>query len=344
MLEAQSNIFTIDVSAIPLADLPAVIGSLVGWGTGIGTLKQQYDDISSSISNGTPILYTDGKGCCPASWEKTYNPDGPEFVSYLALRQDAPSMAEYDGSIKLYIGSIDKDGNKQEKRNIIKFDLPNTGEWGPQIVFTNQGGGTKALMDDAQYHEVVKEAPGDGKTYGRKDKNWVEVGGGYQLPAATPAALGGVKTGYTQSNKNYPVQLDTDSMAYVNVPWTDTTYPLVTASANGLMQSTDKAKMDILRSYTTATTVSNLNANYETIYVTLNANAALSVNATGHTYNGRTITAYVYCSSARTITIPTSGVYRSMCGSSYTCPAGKYVEFNLTCVNGIWHIAKLEQQ
>nr|DAX75733.1 MAG TPA: collagen triple helix repeat protein [Caudoviricetes sp.] len=103
-------------------------------------------------------------------------------------------------------------------------------------------------------------------------------------------------------------------------------------------------KVERLHNYTTATTVAGLNVNYEEIYVTLSANASLSASATGSTYNGRTITAYVYCSSARTITIPTSGSYISMCGSSYTCPAGKWVEFNLKCINGIWHIAKLEQE
>lgn len=103
-------------------------------------------------------------------------------------------------------------------------------------------------------------------------------------------------------------------------------------------------KVGRLHNYTTATTVAGLNVNYEEIYVTLSANASLSVSATGSAYNGRTITAYVYCSSARTITIPTSGSYMSMCGSSYTCPAGKSVEFNLKCINAVWRIAKLEQE
>ena len=44
--------------------------------------------------------------------------------------------------------------------------------------------------------------------------------GSYVLPAATDSALGGVKTGYTQNDKNYPLQLDGNDKAYVNVPWT----------------------------------------------------------------------------------------------------------------------------
>lgn len=124
----------------------------------------------------------------------------------------------------------------------------------------------------------------------------------------------------------------------------NTTYSAATTSADGLMSSTDKTKMNRIRSYTTATTVASLNVNYENIYVTLSANASLSASATGADYNGRTITAYVYTASARTITIPTTGNYVSMCGSSFTTVAGGWVEFNLTCINGIWHIAKLEQE
>lgn len=43
----------------------------------------------------------------------------------------------------------------------------------------------------------------------------------YTLPTASGDALGGIKTGYSQNNKNYPVQLS-DGRAYVNVPWTET--------------------------------------------------------------------------------------------------------------------------
>lgn len=52
----------------------------------------------------------------------------------------------------------------------------------------------------------------------------------YTLPAATSSALGGIKTGYTTSGKNYKVQLDSSNNAYVNVPWTDnnTTYSALT--------------------------------------------------------------------------------------------------------------------
>ena len=99
-----------------------------------------------------------------------------------------------------------------------------------------------------------------------------------------------------------------------------------------------------IESYTTATTVASLDVNYKTIYVTLSENASLSASGTGSAYNGKSITAYVYTASSVTITIPTSGDYISMCGSSFTTTADGWVEFSLVCVNGVWHIAKLEAE
>lgn len=169
----------------------------------------------------------------------------------------------------------------------------------------------------------------------------------YSLPQATSSARGGILIGYSTSGKNYAVVLDGSGKAYVNVPWTDTntTYSVATSSANGLMSSSDKVKVDVLRAYGTTTTVASLDANKEVVFVTLSANASLSASATGASYNGRNITAYVLASGAnRVVSIPTSGSYISMCGSSYTIPSGKWAEFNLACVNGIWHIAKMEQE
>jgi hypothetical protein len=54
------------------------------------------------------------------------------------------------------------------------------------------------------------------------------------IPAADSNNIGGIKTGYTQNGKNYPVVLDENKKAYVNVPWTDTdtTYKVMTGATN----------------------------------------------------------------------------------------------------------------
>lgn len=54
------------------------------------------------------------------------------------------------------------------------------------------------------------------------------------VPAASNDSIGGIKTGYTQNGKNYPVTLDENKKAYVNVPWTDTdtTYKVMTGATS----------------------------------------------------------------------------------------------------------------
>lgn len=60
----------------------------------------------------------------------------------------------------------------------------------------------------------------------------------YKLPLASDNTRGGIKSGYAQNGKNYPVQIDAQEQAYVNVPWTDnnTTYAAATASVLGLVK------------------------------------------------------------------------------------------------------------
>lgn len=57
-------------------------------------------------------------------------------------------------------------------------------------------------------------------------------------PTATSSTLGGVKVGYTTSDKNYKLQVDASGNAFVNVPWTDnnTTYNQATADTLGLVK------------------------------------------------------------------------------------------------------------
>ena len=60
----------------------------------------------------------------------------------------------------------------------------------------------------------------------------------YKLPLASANTRGGIKSGYQQNGKNYPVQINAQEQAYVSVPWTDnnTTYSAATASVLGLVK------------------------------------------------------------------------------------------------------------
>lgn len=89
----------------------------------------------------------------------------------------------------------------------------------------------------------------------RKKLNGIAEGANnYSLPTASSTTKGGITLGYSQSGKNYPVALDGNGKAYVNVPWTDTntTYGLATSTKDGLMKASDKVKLDGIASGATA--------------------------------------------------------------------------------------------
>lgn len=54
------------------------------------------------------------------------------------------------------------------------------------------------------------------------------------ITLATSTTIGGIKIGYVNTSKKYPVQLDSNGKAYVEVPWTDTntTYSVMTAATS----------------------------------------------------------------------------------------------------------------
>lgn len=68
----------------------------------------------------------------------------------------------------------------------------------------------------------------------------------YSLSVATDTQLGGVKSVNTGTtiNRDYNVEVNVDGTMKVNVPWTNTTYQLVTTAEDGLMSSEDKVKLN----------------------------------------------------------------------------------------------------
>lgn len=98
------------------------------------------------------------------------------------------------------------------------------------------GGGSRPETDP-----VFSASPAAGipaVTLGDNGKILKVSNGAYALggvPLATSSALGGIKVGYTQSGKNYPVQLDANDKAYVNVPWEDSSIDGVSRKAPKLV-------------------------------------------------------------------------------------------------------------
>ncbi len=61
----------------------------------------------------------------------------------------------------------------------------------------------------------------------------------YSLPLASNGTRGGIRIGYAENGKNYPVELSSEK-AFVNVPWTDTLYKLtLNGATKGASDGTD---------------------------------------------------------------------------------------------------------
>ena len=171
---------------------------------------------------------------------------------------------------------VDKDGSKvlSEKNFTTAYEtkLKGIADNANNYVHPTGNGNNHIPQGGAEGQFLGYSAEGTAK--------WVNAPS-FSLSTATSSALGGIKIGYTQSDKNYPVVLDGDGKAYVIVPWTDTvythpttagnkhipaggssgqilkwsaagtavwgaekTYSEATSSVAGLMSSTDKAKLD----------------------------------------------------------------------------------------------------
>jgi len=120
--------------------------------------------------------------------------------------------------------------------------LDGSGNWSTP---SGSGGDTYTLQAEAKSNNsvplkldaatgtdsTVNLTEGSGVTLTRNSATEITIaatGSGYTLPLATNSVRGGLKIGYTQNAKNYPVQLSSEQ-AYVNVPWTDnnTTYDVM---------------------------------------------------------------------------------------------------------------------
>ncbi len=110
---------------------------------------------------------------------------------------------------------------------------------------------------------------------------------------ATSSALGLVKIGYTESGKNYPVELNSDGQMFVNVPWTDNN----TDTKNTAGSTNTSSKLFLIGATSQATNPQTYS--HDTVYIGtdghLYSNSKQVVNLsdtqalTNKTYNGYTL-------------------------------------------------------
>lgn len=192
-----------------------------------------------------------------------------------ANTEDIPDVSGFATAVQLDT-KVDKDGSKvlseQNFTTVLKTKLDGIAVNANNYVHPTGNGNNHIPQGGAEGQFLGYSAAGTAK--------WVNAPT-TSISAATSTALGGIKIGYTQSAKNYPIVLDSDGKAYVVVPWTDTvythpttagnkhipaegsagqilkwsadgtaiwgdekTYSEATASVAGLMSAVDKAKLD----------------------------------------------------------------------------------------------------
>ena len=107
------------------------------------------------------------------------------------------------------------------------------------------------------------------------------------VPVATTRNTGGIKIGYSTSGKNYKVQLDGESNAFVNVPWTDNNsvthlYAGSGTTANAATTN-GNTKLTIVDDSTVRGSITIKGSGATT--VTSDANGAITINSTNTTYS-----------------------------------------------------------
>lgn len=194
------------------------------FGTAAGTVCQGDD---SRLSNARPA--SDVSAWAKEPNKPTYT---PTEVGVIGTAPTSGQVAVFDGTT----GKIKSTG----------FTIASSVPSGAKFTDTTYSAATSTVLGLVKvgYTESGKNYPveldADDKMF--VNVPWTDTDTTYSQ--ATSSTLGLIKIGYTESGKNYPVELNTSGQAFVNVPWTDTTYPVATTSANGLMSSVDKRKLD----------------------------------------------------------------------------------------------------
>lgn len=150
------------------------------------------------------------------------------------------------------------------------------------------GGNAKALSEFigtiSYANNKITYTKADGTSYDLVDlSNYI-----YNLGAATSDNLGGIKIGFSQSGKNYPVQLDSNNKAYVYVPWEENSH-----YTTRLYVGDGTAENKVTTNGNTRITVTDNNnvRNYITLIgsgatnISSDDNGKITINSTNTTYN-----------------------------------------------------------
>lgn len=163
--------------------------------------------------------------------------NGTEQDQYEEYIYTGDTSAAYDaskweklGDFRATVDLKDYAKNKGTVRDSIDFDTESLRGGAPYLVLKYVLGGdtgTSIATVKKKVPMASTESPG---IMSKSDKikldGIAENANNYSLPTANAETLGGIKTGYSANGRNYPIAVDNEGQAFVNVPWNDTTYDL----------------------------------------------------------------------------------------------------------------------
>lgn len=205
-----------------------------GTGDNPEVMKAQANSVSTMAALGImkENVALDAVGECVTSGEITglnltgFTTGDELFVSNTTAGELLTSAPAGEANLVQKIGKVIKGGNGGALTVLGAFRTNATPNLNQGSIFIGNGSNQASTLAIGTNGYVLTS---NGTT-----ASWAAASG-YTLPLATSSVRGGVKIGYVQNAKNYPVQLSSEQM-FVNVPWTDTTYTSASATTSGIVK------------------------------------------------------------------------------------------------------------
>lgn len=207
--------------------------------------KNKLNNISNNLVSGISVSNSTSSDRVKITYSDTDTTTG-DMVSKDLYLQGATS--EFAG-LMISSDKTKLDGVEDSANNYSLPAATDTNLGGIQTGYTQSGKNYPVKLDDGNkayvnipwsdtiYDVATQTENGLMSSTDKKKLDGVENGANnYTLPKASTTQLGGIQLGFTEQGKNYPLELDENGKAYVNIPWSNTTYSPATSTTFGTVK------------------------------------------------------------------------------------------------------------
>ena len=203
--------------------------------------KNKLNNISNNLVSGISVSNSTSPDRVKITYSDTDTTTG-DIVSKDLYLQGATS--EFAG-LMISSDKTKLDGVEDSANNYSLPAATDTNLGGIQTGYTQSGKNYPVKLDDGNkayvnipwsdtiYDVATQTENGLMSSTDKKKLDGIENGANnYTLPKASTTQLGGIQLGFTEQGKNYPLELDENGKAYVNIPWSNTTYSTFKAATS----------------------------------------------------------------------------------------------------------------